>query len=79
MQKKFYWMSSRISIGRPLESTGCPVELLYRTSPRAEDLAHYFLDSHNTINEKLCIDRSSRSPAIAFWKLKLVGLTIRNI
>ena len=25
--KKFYWMSSRISIGRPLESTGRPVEL----------------------------------------------------
>ena len=32
-------MSSRISIGRPLESTRRPVELLYRTSPRAEDLA----------------------------------------
>ena len=34
-------MSSRISIGRPLVSTGRPVELLYRTSPRAEDLADY--------------------------------------
>ena len=34
-------MSSRISIGRPLESTGHPVELLYRMSPRAEDLAQY--------------------------------------
>ena len=36
-------MSSRISIGRPLESTGRPVELLYRTSPKAEDLAHCVL------------------------------------
>ena len=26
--KNFYWMSSRISIGRPLESTGRPVEML---------------------------------------------------
>ena len=33
------WMSSKISIGYPLESTGCPVELLYWTSSRAEDLA----------------------------------------
>ena len=32
-------MSSKISIGRPLESTGPPVELLYWTSTRAEDLA----------------------------------------
>ena len=31
-------MSSKISIGRPLESTGRPIELLYWTSPRAEDL-----------------------------------------
>ena len=36
-------MSSGISIGRPLESTGRPVELLYRTSARAEDLAHSVL------------------------------------
>ena len=36
-------MSRRISIGRPLEYTGRPVELLYGTSTRAEDLAEYFL------------------------------------
>ena len=32
-------MSSSDSTGRPLESTGCPVELLYWTSTTAEDLA----------------------------------------
>ena len=32
----------KISTGRPLESTGHPVELLYRTSTRAEDLADYY-------------------------------------
>ena len=37
--KKFYWMSSRNSIGHTLESTGRPVELVYWMSPRAEDLA----------------------------------------
>ena len=37
--KNFYWMSSKISIGCPLESTGRLVELLYWTSSRAEDLA----------------------------------------
>ena len=37
--KKFYWMSSRNSTGRPLESTGRPVELLNWTSTTAEDLA----------------------------------------
>ena len=36
-------MSSKISIGCPLESTGRPVELLYCTSPRAEDLVDYNL------------------------------------
>ena len=41
--KKINWMSRRISIGRPLEYTGRPVELLYGTSTRAEDLAEYFL------------------------------------
>ena len=39
--KNFYWTSSKISNGRPLESTECPVELLYWTSPRAEDLADF--------------------------------------
>ena len=38
--ENFYWTSSRISIGCPLKSTGLPVELLYRTSCRAEDLAY---------------------------------------
>ena len=32
----------KIFTGRPLESTGHPVELLYRTSTRAEDLADYY-------------------------------------
>ena len=36
-------MSSRISNGRLLESSGRLVELLYRTSPIAEDLAEYNL------------------------------------
>ena len=39
MSTRFYWTSSRISIGHPLESTGRLVKLLYRTSTRAEDLA----------------------------------------
>ena len=39
--KNFYWMSSKISIGRLLESTGRPVELVYWTSSRAEELAEY--------------------------------------
>ena len=34
-------MSSKISIGRPLEATGRPVELVYWTSSRAEELAEY--------------------------------------
>ena len=34
-------MSSKISIGRLLESTGRPVELVYWTSSRAEELAEY--------------------------------------
>ena len=38
--KKFYWMSRKKSIERLLESTERPVELLYWTSAKAEDLAH---------------------------------------
>ena len=34
-------MFCKKSIGRSLESNGRPVELLYWTSPRAEDLADY--------------------------------------
>ena len=40
----------KISTGRPLESTGRPVELFYRTSPRAEDLALCF--KHKKVYEK---------------------------
>ena len=39
--KNFYQTSSKISIGRPLESTRHPIELLYWTFPRADDLAEY--------------------------------------
>ena len=37
--KIFYWTSCELCIGCQLESTGRPVELLYWTSHRAEDLA----------------------------------------
>ena len=58
--KNFYWTSSRISIGCPLESTGCPVELLYRTSPRAEDLAHS-LSCFKFFLKKITVLRGSTS------------------
>ena len=46
-------MSNRISFGHPLVSTGSPVELLYRTSPRAEDLAECFSPFGTTFFKKL--------------------------
>ena len=58
-------MSSRISIGRPLKSIGRPVELLYRTSPRAEDLVDY-----DAALEKLhrSLNVAITSISMYFWK-----------
>ena len=71
----FYWTSSRISIGRLLESTGRPVELLYRTSPRAEDLAEYlFYKNYVYLPVKYILLRTSTFGTLPklFWRKLLV-------
>ena len=69
--KNVYWTSSKISIGRLLESTGHLVELLYRTT-RTEDLADRFI----TFSSPLCHAKYKKTGDVYPWIKPLMMLKI---
>ena len=70
--KNVYWTSSKISIGRLLESTGHLVELLYWMSTRTEDLADCFI----TFSSPLCHAKYKKTGDVYPWIKPLMMLKI---
>ena len=70
--KNANWTSSKISIGRLLESTGHLVELLYWMSTRTEDLADCFI----TFSSPLCHAKYKKTGDVYPWIKPLMMLKI---